>query len=279
VTNFLFHNLGHNRFEDASLTSGAGMSFQGTPLGGMGVDAGDLDGDGLPDIIVANFDFELNSFYRNRGDGLFDDVTVPSGFGPPSFNFLAFGMSLLDLDDRGVLDAYVANGHLQDPTKREGVTYAERDFLMWNDGTGHFHEQACGPAFDRAFVGRGTAVADYDNDGDPDIAVSNSGGPLQLLRNDGRHGHWLGMKLVGRKSNREGVGTRLVARTRNGRRLTRWACAGNSYLSSADPRILFGLGDDTVLPELTLYWPSGRKQTMRDLKADRYVTVTEPDER
>src|SRR5262249_15969982 len=160
-------------------------------------------------------DFELNSFYRNRGDGLFDDVSIPSGFGPPSFNFLAFGMSLLDLDGRGFLDAYVANGHLQNPTNREGTTYPDRAFLMWNDGRGHFRGQGCRPAFDRTFVGRGSAVADYDNDGDPDIAVSNSGGPLQLLRNDGKHGHWLGIRLVGTKSNREGIGTKLVAKTKS----------------------------------------------------------------
>jgi hypothetical protein len=276
VVNFLFHNLGNNKFEDVSLESGTGFSLEGKPQGGMGVDVGDLDGDGKPDLVVTYFDFEMNGYYRNLGGGLFEDLTVSSGFGPPSFNFLAFGINLLDLDNSGVLDAFIANGHVQNPTKREHVTYAERDFLMWNDGKGRFHERGCGPAFDKEYVGRGSAVADYDNDGDPDIAVSNSGGPLELLRNDGGHGNWFGVQLIGTRSNRQGIGARLVAETASGRSLTRWVAAGNSYLSSSDPRVLFGLGSETSVKKLTIYWPSGTRQTVENPSLSKYTRITEP---
>ncbi|HET9796235.1 MAG TPA: CRTAC1 family protein [Thermoanaerobaculia bacterium] len=276
VGNFLFHNLGHGKFEDVSLTSGTAFSLEGKPQGGMGVGAADFDGDGLPDLVVTYFDFELNGYYHNLGSGVFEDLTVPSGFGGPSLNFLAFGIGVLDLDDRGVLDAYIANGHLQDPTRRENTTYAERDFLMWNDGHGRFHEQGCGPAFDQAFVGRGVAVADYDNDGDPDVAVSNSGGPLQLLRNDGTHGRWAGVVLVGTRSNRQGIGARLTAELPSGRKLTRWVQSGDSYLSSSDPRVLFGLGGEASIRSLTIDWPSGTVQRVGPVAAGQYTKITEP---
>ena len=276
VVNFLFRNLGNFKFEDISLISGTGFGLSGKPQGGMGIDAGDLSGSGLPDLVVTYFDFELNGYYHNLGSGLFDDLTIASGFGPPSFNFLAFGINILDLDDSGILDVFVANGHIQNPTMREGVTYAERDFLMWNDGHGRFHEQGCGPAFEEAFVSRGSAVADYDNDGDPDIAVSNSGGPLRLLRNDGAHGNWLGVSLTGTRSNRGGIGAKLVAELPSGKKLVRWVASGNSYLSSSDPRVLFGLGKETAVRKLTITWPSGAVQVLENLPGGKYLAVTEP---
>jgi hypothetical protein len=274
--NFLFHNLGGGRFEDLSLISGAGFDPEGKPEGGMGVDTGDVDGDGLPDILVANFDAEMNSFYRNLGSGIFEDVSIGSGFGSPGFNFSGFGLNLVDVDDDGALDVYIANGHVQEHPKRQGVTWAERDFLLWNDGKGGFRERGCGPAFGNAYAGRGSAAADYDNDGDPDIAVSNSGGPLQILRNDGRHGRWAGVRLRGSRSNREGIGARLVAELTSGKRLTRWVEAGGSYLSSSDPRVLFGLGPDGSIAKLTVDWPSGAVQEVRSVPEGVYTEVREP---
>ena len=143
------------------------------------------------------------------------------------------------------------------------------------DGTGHFRERGCGPVFQTALVGRGSAVADYDNDGDPDIAVSNSNGPLQLLRNDGTHGNWLGIELIGHRSNRQGIGARLVAETPAGRKLTRFVAAGSSYLSSSDPRVLFGLAAETSVKTLTIYWPSGKVQVVENLAGGKYVKIEE----
>lgn len=273
--NFLFRNLGGGRFEDISLVSGTGFDGQGNPQGGMGADAGDLDGDGLPDLVVANYENEMNAYYRNLGSGVFDDLSASSGFGPPAVNFVGFGLDLLDADNDGDLDAFIANGHVFEKPQRQGTTYAERPFLMWNDGAGRFRERGCGEVFTREYVGRGSAVADYDNDGDPDVAVSNSGGPLQLLRNDGGKNRWVGIQLVGRKSNREGIGARLVAETPSGKKRTRLVQAGNSYLSSSDPRVLFGLGEEESIRRLTIFWPSGIVQTVDGLSAGRYHRIDE----
>jgi hypothetical protein len=275
LMNFLFHNLGKGRFEDASVSSGTGFGMEGAPQGGMGVDAGDLDGDGLPDIVVANFEAETNEYYRNLGSGVFEDLSVASGLGLPTVNYVKFGLNFLDAGDDGNLDVFVASGHTDERPRRQGITRAQPLQLFWNDGHGRFRERPCGPAFATPVVGRGSAVADYDNDGDPDIAVSTSGGPLLLLRNDGTHGHWVGVELVGKKSNRQGIGARLVAETPSGRRLTRFVEAGSSYLSSSDPRILFGLAGETSVKKLTIYWPSGIVQVVDDLPSGKYVKIEE----
>lgn len=272
--NFLFRNLGGNRFEDISLISGAGLNAAGRAFGGMGVNAGDLDGDGKLDLAVANFEAEPNSFFRNLGSAVFEDVSAKSGFGPPAFNFSGFGLNMFDAANAGRLDVFIANGHVLEVPKLQGVTYAERPFLMWNDGTGKFVERGCGEPFRHELVGRGSAVADYDNDGDIDIAVSNSGGPLELLRNDGAHGGWVGFVLRGTRSNRQGIGARVTLTTEAGRQV-REVHAGDSYLSSSDPRVHFGLGAATRIESVEIRWPSGVVQKVKDVRPGRYQTAEE----
>ncbi|HTD53221.1 MAG TPA: CRTAC1 family protein [Thermoanaerobaculia bacterium] len=271
--NLVFHNLGGMKFEDVSLLSGAGVSVAGQAFGGMGVDAGDLDGDGRIDVVVANFEAEPNSFFRNLGSMVFEDASAVSGFGPPHFYFSGFGLNLFDAANAGRLDAFIANGHVLEVPRMQGVTYAERPFLMWNDGKGHFRERGCGEPFRRQLVGRGSAVADYDNDGALDIAVSNSGGPLELLRNDGKHGGWIGFLLRGKKSNRQGIGARVTLETDAGRQV-REVKAGGSYLSSSDPRVHFGIGTSSVRRVL-IRWPSGILQEVRDIHPGQYQTIEE----
>ena len=278
--NFLFHNLGGNRFEDASLLSGAGVNVNGRPQGGMGVDAGDLDGDGKIDVAVTNFESEINSSFRNLGDLVFEDVSASSGFGGPSFPFSGFGLNLADFGNRGALDAFIANGHVLDKPKLQVATRAQRPFLMWNDGRGRFQERGCGAPFSRPLVGRGSAVGDFDNDGFPDLAVSNSGGPLELLRNGGNGNAWAGVRLRGTRSNREGIGALLTLETDRGTQV-REVKAGGSYLSSGDPRVIFGLGAPgpegaAKIRKLEIRWPSGTRQTIGDLPLRKYTLVTEP---
>ncbi len=224
---------------------------------------------------MANFEAEPNSFYRNVGEGIFEDAAANSGFGAPAFNFSGFGLNLLDAANAGWLDAYIANGHVLEVPKMQGVTYAERPFFMWNDGKGHFVERGCGEPFRKAIVGRGSAVADYDNDGDVDIAVSSSGGALQLLRNDGKHGNWVGFSLVGGKSNRQGIGARITVETDRGTQ-TRELRAGESYLSSCDPRVHFGLGASTAIRRVEVRWPSGVVQKVEGARPGRYQQIVEP---
>jgi enediyne biosynthesis protein E4 len=280
MMNFLFRNLGGGRFEDISIVSGTAFGLEGNPQGSMGVDTGDLDGDGLPDIVVANFEGETNEYYRNLGSGIFEDLSVSSGFSPTVLHWVGFGLNLLDVENDGDLDAFIANGHIYERPQRQGVTHAQRPFLIWNDGRGNFRERGCGAPFQKATVGRGSAAADFDNDGDTDVAVSSQGGALQLLRNDdgagsARRGRWLGVELVGRKSNRQGVGARLTAELPSGRKLVRTVQAGSSYLSTSDPRVLFGFGDETGVKKLTIQWPSGTVQVVENLPTGRYVKIDE----
>ncbi|MGH9441873.1 MAG: CRTAC1 family protein [Thermoanaerobaculia bacterium] len=274
MINFLFKNLGSNRFEDASLTSGAGVNLNGRPQGGMGVEAGDLDGDGRIDLVVTNFESEINSNFRNLGDLVFEDASASSGFGGASFAFSGFGLNLADFGNRGSLDAFVANGHVLDHPKLQVATRAERPFLMWNDGRGHFEERGCGAPFARPLVGRGSAAGDFDNDGFPDLAVSNSGGPLELLHNGGNSNAWIGVQLRGTRSNREGIGAFLILETDRGTQV-REVKSGGSYLSSGDPRVLFGLGNGARVRKLEIRWPSGARQTVVDLPLRRYTRITE----
>jgi hypothetical protein len=275
--NFLFRNLGGNRFEDVSVLSGAALPSSGSPLGGMGVNAGDFGGTGRLDLVVTNFEAEINSLYRNLGQGVFEDVSAASGFGGPSFAFSGFGLSLLDAANAGHLDAFIANGHVLEVPLLKGSTAAQRPFFMWNDGKGRFHERGCGAVFRRELIGRGSAVADFDNDGDLDIAVTNSGGPLELLRNDGAHGGWIGFVLRGKKSNRQGIGARVTIETEAGKQV-REVKAGESYLASSDPRVHFGLGKESAVKRVTIRWPSGIVQDVTGARPGRYnpVEETEP---
>jgi hypothetical protein len=271
--NLLYRNRGDGTFEPLSLVSGAGVNARGDAEAGMGVAAGDVDGDGDPDLAVTNFDVETNTLYRNLGGMRFEDVSAETGFGVPSFNLLGFGIVLADLDLDGDLDGYVANGHIHENPKREGVSHAQRDLLLLGDGSGRFRPAVCGPALEEARVGRGLAPADYDDDGDVDLLIVDSGGPLQLLRNDAPGtGRFVGVSLDGRRPNTHGVGSRVVLETRRGRQV-RWAAAGTSYQSTGDSRILFGLAGDDAALRIEVTWPSGETTVLADPAVDRYHTI------
>ncbi|RMH21391.1 MAG: CRTAC1 family protein [Acidobacteria bacterium] len=259
TVNSLFRNRGDGTFEDLSFLSGAGVNQEGLPEAGMGLAVGDVDGDGRPDLAVTNYDVETNTLYKNLGGMQFADVSVPSGFGLPSFNLLGFGLALADFDRDGDLDAYVANGHVREHTRRQSVAYAQPDLVLLNDAgpDRRFVPLPCAVPPAPHHVGRGLAWADFDRDGDPDLAISNSGGPLQLLRNDGAGGGWLGLGL---RPAAAAVGALVRLRSAAGEQ-SRLILAGDAYQSTSAPEALFGFRSPPTT--LSVTWPDGRRVLLR----------------
>ena len=276
--NDLFLNRGDGTFVEAGLLAGCAYSFDGVAQAGMGVDAGDYDGDGLLDIFVTNLSYETNALYRNNGDGTFTDSIYEAGLGQASALDVGFGAGFVDYDNDGALDIFVANGHVLDTVERTSdvLTYAQPDRLFRNDGFGVFEDvsEASGAYFATRGVSRGAIFGDYDNDGDTDIVVCRSNGPVSLLRNDVDAGNWLRFRLRGRLSARDGFGARVTV-TAGGRTLVREARAAWSYMSANDPRVLVGLGDATRAERVVVRWPSGVTQTLTDIPANREMLVAE----
>ncbi len=280
--NFLYRNEGDGSFSEIGLAAGAAYNEAGKPEGGMGTDIADADGDGHLEILVTNFQWESNTLYQGKGDGLWRDRSTASGLGGPSFARLAFGANFFDLDRDGDPDLYVANGHIDDNIANfdPQTSYGQRDQLFLNDGQGRFAEISAqaGPFFQRAMVGRGAATADYDNDGDPDLFVVNSNQPAVLLRNDtASKNHYLALRLVGTRSNRDGLGSRVTVRA-GGRRQTLQTRSSSGYLSQSDPRLFFGLGVYGRADQIDIAWPSGIRQQLKDVEADQLLKISEPTE-
>jgi hypothetical protein len=277
--NLLFHNLGSGRFQEQGLLTGSALSADGMAQAGMGVDAGDVDGDGQLDLFVTNFFHEPNSLFRNDGSLAFREISARSGLGRPSFLRLGFGCGLFDADNDGHLDVFVANGHVDRNPEIHGFAEPYRQPAQLFLGNGHARFAECdartaGEYFEQRHVGRAAAFADYDNDGRMDIAVNHNGESAALLRNESTGGHWLRVVLAGTATNRGGVGTRVTA-TAGGRRLVRELVGGRSYLSAHDPRLLIGLGTGKVVERLEIRWPNGKINTLADLPADQTIGVRE----
>jgi len=278
TVNFMFHNRGDGTFEDVSLLSGTALSREGLPQSGMGVALGDIDGDLDPDLAVTNFDNETNALYVNLGEMMFEEVSATSGFGIPSFSVLGFGIIMADLDLDGDLDSYITNGDVRrhPPIRQEGLGQAMPDLLLLGDGRGDFIEASCGPFPERLLVGRGVATGDFDNDGDIDLAVSNNDGPLQLLRNDLPARPWIGVDLVGQLPNSGALGARVTLTTRDGSQV-RWRTAGDSYVATSDPRMVFGWREGDLPVQIEVRWLSG-ETVSRAIKAEevgRYLRIQE----
>ncbi len=280
VANFLFRNNKDGTFSEVALESGVALDENGQPQAGMGTFSGDIDGDGRPDIMVTNLDFEYLDVYRNMGNGIFEDASTRTGVQLATRPFVGFGVGLLDFDNDGDLDMFVANGHILDNAAqiRQGAQYAQRKLLFENNG-GVFKENAAahGAILMKPQVSRGLAIGDFDNDGGLDLLVTNCGGSPALLHNEGAARiSWLTVKLAGTKSNVNGIGAKIelaAGKTKQTREVT----AGGSYLSSNDYRTHFGLGNWTGDVTLTVHWPSGRVQT-QTAHPRQIVTITEPKE-
>ncbi|MEO8480659.1 MAG: CRTAC1 family protein [Acidobacteriota bacterium] len=277
VRNFLYRNNGNGTFRDIAYGAGVGFDGEGKPQAGMGTDCGDIDGDGRPDIFVTNFEDELDTLYKNLGDGTFKDVTAAIGL-RSSYGPLGFGAKLFDVDNDGDLDIYVVNGHVIDNVQlyRPSSTFAQKPLLYENIG-GRFRDITAqsGPALQLARVGRGLAVADFDNDGDLDVVVSNQGQAPLLLKNQSSPRSWLTIRAKGRKSNGFGLGARVDIEA-GGIKQVREINNVASYLSSNDIRLHVGLGAARTVDRLTIVWPSGTRQVLTNVAANQILTVEEP---
>jgi hypothetical protein len=276
--NFLFRNLGDGRLRDVALEAEVAFDPAGRTTGAMATDAEDVDGDGRLDLLVTNFNAQGTFLHLNQGAMSFTDRGVQLGLSMSLFKVSSFGARFLDYDSDRDPDLFVASGHPFAPVAKvwPDVRYAEPPFLFENEG-GRFRDVARerGEALQPPRVGRGVAVADYDNDGDPDVLLLTVGEPPRLLRNDGgNRGGWLGLHLVGTRSGTDAIGAR-VALTAGGRTQVRARVGGASYLTSSDPRLLFGLGTLGRADEVEVRWPSGHVERLGPVDGGRYVRITE----
>ncbi|PYV39731.1 MAG: hypothetical protein DMG06_22365 [Acidobacteria bacterium] len=282
--NHLWINQRNGIFQERGLISGCAFNADGKALSGMGVTAGDFDGDGDEDIFVTNLTGEPNTLYRNDGSGFFEDVTNLYGLGHTSFPFTGFGTLWFDYDNDGRLDLFVANGEIRvvDSQRGKPFPYSQKNQLFHNEAK-IFREVTAqaGAVFELSEVSRGAAFGDIDNDGDIDIVVTNANGPARLLLNEiGTQNHWLELRLRGVHTSPDAYGAR-VALFRKGRApLWRRVATDGSYLSAHDPRVHFGLGTDAELREAPLeqvlvVWPDDDKETWKLTKPDQLLLLTE----
>jgi hypothetical protein len=278
-SNYFWRNDGKGQFRETAATAGVATNEDAKEQAGMGIDAGDYDGDGDMDIIVTNFSHDWNTLYRNEGRGLFSDVTFQAGF-RDSYLFLGWGTKFLDFDNDGDLDLFVANGHIYpqvDEAPSLNTSYSQMNLLYRNRGDGTFENvtRRAGPGLEIIDDTRAVAVADIDQDGDMDIIVSNSDSRPNLLRNDGGNvKNWLMVRLRGTRSNRHGIGARLTLET-GGRRLVRDVNPFGGYQSQGTYWVHFGLGESASAERLTVRWPSGAVEEFENLAAGRRIRIVE----
>ena len=273
TANFLWRNRGGLKFEECALASGVASNAAGGYQAGMGVACGDLDGDGLPDLVVTNFYGESTSFFRNLGGGRFADHTATAGLAAPSRDLLGFGVAFLDADNDGRLDLITANGHIHDARPQFPWKMPAQLFRGVPGGKLVDVSARAGPAFAAPHIGRGLAVGDLDDDGKPDALLVAQDEPLVFLHNaTPAAGKSISLLLEGKPpgSNRDAVGAAVVVRS-GGRTQTSWRFGGGSFQSASDPRLHFGLGDAARVESLDVRWPSGGRDTFENVAAGRYL--------
>lgn len=275
---FLFHNEGKGTFTEAGLTSGAGFNENGSTFAGMGTDFADYDNDGRPDIIVTDLSNERYVLFHNAGQGTFNDESASSGIAQITMLFAGWGIRFFDYDNDGWKDLFVSQSHVLDNVdKTAGALKYEQPPLLLHNRQGKFARVEPGEVFQHPRAGRGAAFGDIDNDGDIDIVVTNLGQPCSVLRNNGgNRNHWLGLRLEGTRSNRDGIGARIEVDSPSGLKQYYTVSTASSYNSASDRRIIAGLGQETEAKNVVIRWPSGIVQNLAGVKGDRMLNIKEP---
>jgi enediyne biosynthesis protein E4 len=279
--NKLYLNRGNGTFEEKAVASGVAFSEDGIARAGMGVDAADYDRSGHPSLIISNFANQMLSLYHNEGNGLFVDEAPRSEVGRNTLVTLGFACFFFDYDNDGWPDIFIADGHIENEVERvqKRVKYAEPPHMFRNLGGGKFQEvtDSLGAAFAAPRVGRGAAYADIDNDGALDLLLTTNGGPAYLFHNTGATNHSLRVKLVGTKSNRDGIGAVVRVTAERDKQSPQWQMlrSGSSYLSQSELVLTFGLGSRTQADALEIQWPSGQVDKLANVPGDQTVTVQE----
>ncbi|RXH54315.1 CRTAC1 family protein [Granulicella sibirica] len=285
-----YQNQKDGTFKDLAIETGIAYSPDGKPQAGMGVSVGDFNRDGQLDIVKTNFAGDTDSLYQNLGDGTFEDHTYLSGLGINT-RYLGWGVGFVDLDNDGWLDIFISNGHVYPEVDNSHLDspYAEHKYVYRNLRTGQFEEvtNQAGSGMTAAVAARGCAFGDFDNDGDMDVVVNCVNSVPQLLRCDSTiMRNWLKIRLVGKKSNRTGVGARITVTARTAEdaesgqgkqpmRQIEEVRSGGSYYSQNDLRVHFGLDKATTVDEVEIVWPSGTKDVLRDLPPNKLYVIEE----
>jgi hypothetical protein len=282
VRQSLYHNKGDGTFEDIAISSGAGYDENGKTYAGMGIDAGDYDNDGYMDIFITTLSNETYPLYHNDHDLSFTYATNSTGVGQITLLYSGWGTHFIDADNDGLRDLFVAQSHVLDTIEKTNLylKYKQTPLLMLNTGKGFVNVSAtAGPVFSSSLTGRGAAFGDLNNDGQIDVVIGSLDDVPVVLRNNGTKNHWLGLSLVGSKSNRNGIGARITISDSTGRKQIFDANTSGSYLSANDPRIIVGLGAATSVRKVEVSWPSGNVQTVTEPQLDRYLVINEPSAR
>jgi hypothetical protein len=279
IPEYLFHNKGNGTFEEIGLPSGVSLDGGGTTFAGMGVDFEDYNNDGWPDVIITDLANQKYALYSNAGDGSFDYTTLSTGLGAISLLHSGWGVRFLDYDNDGWKDLFIVQSHVMDTIQvnEPHLRYLEPPLLLWNDKGKRFIDVSAqsGDVFRQQGAARGLAIGDLDNDGRIDVVITSTDGPAWVLRNETpTQNHWVMLRLQGVQSNRDGIGAQIKISTTAGDQYATVTTA-SSYQSSSDRRVHFGLGAASSISRIEIRWPSGIRQVLSDVKADRMVTITE----
>jgi len=278
---FLLRNQGDGTFRDVAVEAGTAVDEDGHVFAGMGTDFVDYDNDGKPDIVITDLSDQKYALYRNAGGGNFSYETGSTGLGMISRPYGGWGVKFMDYDNDGWKDLFVAQGHVLDTIEQTfpHLRYLQPLLLLHNQGGKRFVDVSAesGQVFKNKWAARGLAVGDIDNDGALDVVVTTNNGPAYVLHNHGgKANHWLTLRLVGTKSNRDGIGASIKLISFSGQEQFATVTTAGSYLSASDGRVHFGFGTDTSVKSIEISWPSGIVQKLENVKPNQILTVTEP---